>query len=283
MTAVIKLWAPRISPGILLRVPVARIVEVSSPLCPTPVWLDAGGVDPIASMLYWHGLSGWEPETLPVFLGLVSEGMTVVDVGANTGVFSLLAARRSPTVSVHAVEPVPRVYDRLQANVARNGLSNITSHRLALSDCDGVVPMYVPDDDIPVMASLLPEWRPGSDLIDVQACTLDQFMADRHLASVDIIKIDTEGTENTVLAGATKTIRSSKPFVFCEVLEAGDTAEELTAMMASADYLFYLLSSAGPRFVERLVGNQIGSCHNYLFVPRSRIGQAQQLLDLPLR
>ncbi len=108
-------------------------------------------------------------------------------------------------------------------------------------------------------------------------------MADRQLASVDIIKIDTEGTENTVLAGATKTIRSSKPFVFCEVLEAGDTAEELTARMASADYLFYLLSSAGPRLVERLVGNQIGSCHNYLFVPRSRLEQAQQLLDLPLR
>jgi len=275
VTAAIRPWAPKLSPGILLRVPVTRIVEVSSPLCSEPVWLDTGGVDPIASMLYWHGLSGWEPETLPVFLTLVSAGMTVIDVGANTGVFTLLAARRSPAVSVHAVEPVPRVYDLLRANVARNRASNVTSHRLALSDRAGVVPMYVPDDEIPVMASLLPEWRPGSDLIDVQACTLDQFVADQQLVGVDIIKIDTEGTTNT--------LASCKPFIFCEVLEAGDTAEGLTASMASAGYLFYQLSSAGPRPVERLVGNRIGSCHNYLFVPRSRLEQAQELLDLPLR
>lgn len=242
--------------------------------------LDTGGVDPIASMLYWQGISGWEPETLPVFLRLINAGMTVLDVGANTGLFSLLAARRSPSVVVHAVEPVPRVFAALQANVARNGFTNVVCHRLALSDHDGPVSMYVPDDEIPLMASLSPAWRPGSDRIEVDAQTLDQFVGRLNLTDVDVLKIDTEGTESDVLAGATETLLTKRPFVICEVLSEGNTAAHLDEQMTAADYLFFLLGREGPRATERISGNPVGGCHNYLFVPRSRLQRAKLVLAL---
>jgi FkbM family methyltransferase len=280
VTAAIRPWAHSLMPSTLLRIPVKRIVEVQSPYCDGPILLDTAGVDPIASMLYWWGLTGWEPETLPVFLRLIQPGMTVLDVGANTGLFSLLAARRSPTVAVHAVEPVPRVFDMLQANVARNHLANLSCHRLALSDREGSVAMYVPKEEIPVMASLLPQWRPGSDRIDVEAQTLDRFAADLGIRHVDVLKVDTEGTEHDVLAGAAGILSADRPFVVCEVLTAGNTADALTAQLGAADYVFFLLTKEGPRPAERILGNATGGCHNYLFVPRSRLEEARLCLAL---
>lgn len=280
VTSAVRPWAHLLSPRTLLRVPVARIVEVRSPFCDAPVLLDAGGVDPIASLLYWRGSAGWEPETLPVFLRLVNSGMTVLDVGANTGLFSLLGARRAPSVTVHAIEPVPRVFTMLESNVVLNQFTNISCHRLALSDQQGTVTMYVPNDDIPVMSSLLPDWRPGSDRIHVDAQTLDQFVTCRGLTDVDVIKIDTEGTEDAVLAGAQETLSTQQPFVICEVLSAGKTAGALTERLTAAGYRFFLLSQDGPRATDRVLGNPTGGCQNYLFVPRSRLELAQTLLKL---
>lgn len=280
VTAVVKPWARSLSPSTLLRVPVTRVVTVQSAYCEEPVLLDTAGVDPIASMLYWKGCAGWEPETLPVFLRLINSGDTVLDVGANTGLFSLLAARRSSSVAVHAIEPVPRVFALLQANIARNHLTNISCHRLALSNCEGSLPMYVPEDDIPVMASLLPDWRPGSDCIAVDTKTLDQFVTERGITNLGLIKIDTEGTENDVLAGAKTTLSTHRPFVICEVLSAGNTAAALTDQLAAADYLFFLLAENGPRATDRVLGNAVGACPNYLFVPRSRLREARSLLDI---
>lgn len=280
VTAAVKPWAPLMSARTLLRVPVTRVVSVESPYCDGPVLLDAAGTDPIASMLYWHGSEGWEPETLAVFLQLVRPGMTVLDVGANTGLFSLLAARRSPTTVVHAFEPVPRVFAMLEANVARNRLGNVACHRVALSDTTGAVPMYVPAGDVPVMASLLADWRPGSESIEVDSKTVDQFVSEVGVGAVDVVKIDTEGTEHAVLAGARRTLASDQPFVICEVLSVGDNAAAITEQLLAADYLFFLLAEGGPRPAERIVGNPIDGCHNYLFVPRSRLQQARDLLHL---
>ena len=259
--------------------PVNRIVSVRSPLCEAPVLLDAAGIDPIASMLYWRGTEGWEPETLPVFLRLVQPGATVLDVGANTGLFSLLAARRAEGVTVHALEPVPRVFRMLEDNVLRNDVTSIVCHRLALSDTPGTVTMYVPVEDLPIMASMLPEWRSDSEQIEVSAESLDQFVARLGLC-VDVIKIDTEGTEALVLEGARNTLATQQPFVICEVLAAGGTADLLTALITEADYQIFLLAEDGPRATGSVLGNEADGCRNYLFVPHSRIRQAQDLLHV---
>lgn len=279
VTTTIRPLAPRLSVRTLLRLPVSRIVEVESPLCPQPVLLDAAGVDPIASLLYWRGPGGWEPETLPTFLRLVTPGCTVIDVGANTGLFSLLAARRQSDAEVHAIEPVPRVFDMLQRNVALNKLSNLTCHQMALSDISSTVAMYVPREQSPVMASMLPHWRSDVERIDVPARTLDDF-ATELTKPIDVLKIDTEGTEALVLTGGSRTVAKDHPFVICEVLAAGDTADELTDRMKRAGYTIWLLDEAGPRETDRVLGNAPDGCRNYLFIPSLRRAQATELLDI---
>ena len=281
VTATLRPLSHSMSPRTLLRIPVTRIVEVEFPWCEGTLRLDAGSDDPIASMLYWHGSTGWEPETMPVFLRLVSPGMTVLDVGANTGLFSLLAARRSASVQVHAIEPVPGVYSMLRANAERNGLPNITCHRLALSDSDGSVTMYVPREKTPVMASLRPGWREDADQITVLTQTLDQLVEELGLTRVDLIKIDTEGTEDSVLKGAARTLQAHRPFIICEVLAGANTATALAEQLLGADYAFFVLAEDGPRPTHRILGQPVVGCHNYLFVPRSRLPDAQRLLALP--
>jgi FkbM family methyltransferase len=280
LTAAVRPLASGLSVRTLLRLPVARDVEIRSALCAEPIVLDAAGRDPIASLLYWRGIDGWEPETLPVFLRLVTPGATVVDVGANTGLFSLLAARRHHTVAVHAIEPVPRVYDLLSANVLRNGVPNVSCHRLALSDREGTVSMYVPREDVPIMASMLPDWREDSERVDVAAQSLDSFV--RSLESrVDVLKVDTEGTEPLVLAGGLETLARHRPFVICEVLAAGRTADDLTALMTGVDYEMFRLEEDGPRRTDRLHGNEAEGCRNYLFVPHERALEARELTGMP--
>lgn len=279
LTAAVRPLAPSLSTRTLLRLPVARSVEIRSPLCQEPIFLDAAGVDPIASLLYWRGLAGWEPETLPVFLQLVTPGATVIDVGANTGLFTLLASRRDDGVTVHAIEPIPRVFDLLTSNVSHNSAANVVCHRLALSDREGTVAMYVPREDLPIMASMLPKWRADSEAIEVRARTLDEFVGTLG-RSIDVIKIDTEGTESLVLSGGLRTLAADRPFVICEVLAAGHTADDLSALMAGAGYEMFRLEPAGPRWTERLQGNEAEGCRNYLFVPGERVAQARHLLGM---
>ena len=280
LTAAVRPLAPSLSIRTLLRFPVARSVEIRSPLCREPIFLNAAGVDPIASLLYWRGLDGWEPETLPVFLRLVTPGATIVDVGANTGLFTLLASRRDGAVTVHAIEPVPRVFDLLTSNVRRNDAANVVCHQLALSDRQGTVTMYVPREDLPIMASMLPDWRADSEAVEVTTRTLDEFAGALGLA-IDVLKIDTEGTESLVLSGGLRTLATQRPFVICEVLAAGETADDLTALMAGVDYDMFRLEEGGPQRTERLEGNEAEGCRNYLFVPRERVAEAFDLLGRP--
>lgn len=280
LTAAVKPLAPTLSTRTLLRLPVARSVEVRSPLCREPIFLDAAGVDPIASLLYWRGLDGWEPETLPVFLHLVTPDSTVVDVGANTGLFTLLAARRDSSVTVHAIEPVPRVFDLLTANVSRNEASNVRCHQLALSDREGTATMYVPLEDLPVMASMLPDWRADVETVEVSTRTLDQFVGTLG-RSVDVLKIDAEGTESLVITGGLQTLATDRPFVICEVLAADHTADALAMLMAGVDYQMFYLEQSGPRRVGRLGGNGAEGCRNYLFIPGERVANALELLGMP--
>ena len=280
MTAAVKPVARFLPPQALLRLPVTRSVHVRSPLCEEGIVLQSCGVDLIASTLYWHGLAGWEPETLPVFLRLVQAGSTVLDVGANTGLFSLLAAQRAPGVRVHAVEPVPRVFQMLEDNVRSNRLQNVTCHRLALGDHEGTVSMYVPREDVPIMASLLPGWRTDSECVEVESQTLDQLVARLGLGAVDVLKIDAEGAETLVLSGARDTLSALRPFVVCEVLAAAHTAHDLTAILNRVGYRSFILGAKGPQPTDRVVGHSADGWRNHLFVHRSRMEEARALLNL---
>src|SRR5262249_58762655 len=109
-------------------------VHVRIPGCPRRMSLNTyggAGKDRIALKLGRQGVFGYEPECMQVFLRLLANTRFFVDVGANTGLYALVAAIQDPARRVVAFEPVPEIHDMLRANIALNRLANLTAGALA--------------------------------------------------------------------------------------------------------------------------------------------------------
>lgn len=129
-----------------------------------------------------------------------------VDVGANVGVYSLLAASRVGAEGVvHAFEPMQRAFDRLTENIAINGLRQVHPHRMALSDVTGMVRLTEPGDD--ALVGIAAAGMEGGDE-HVCCSTLDAVLGD---APISMIKLDVEGAEPLVLRGARNHLRAGNP------------------------------------------------------------------------
>ncbi|HVL06203.1 MAG TPA: FkbM family methyltransferase [Acidimicrobiales bacterium] len=273
VTRAVRPLAPFLGQDALMHLPVAGVVEVCPPGTDGPaILMGNDGNDRIAAMLFWRrGVDGREPTTIRTFLRLVSPGSTVLDVGANSGLFSLLAARRHPTVTVHAIEPVARVFSVLESNVALNGLSNVTCHRMACSDRSGTATLHVPAGEaVPVMASLLAGWPDTPAREEQVACTtIDELGVE-----ADVVKIDAEGSEDAVLRGARATLAEQRPFVLAEVLGRPGLAGSVTAALAEHDYRFFRLGPRGVTPCDEIAGGtDDDENHNYLFAHASRLSE----------
>lgn len=145
----------------------------------------------------------YEPLETAFLQRLLSPGMTFVDVGANWGYFSLVAANRvGDTGRVISLEPHPRMAATLRTNVTANGLRTITVKQVAVADKSGTLSLTAFDEtsdnfgvsrvnDCTTVASRF------------QACsqTLDSVLDEGAVERVDLVKIDVEGAEDLVLAG----------------------------------------------------------------------------------
>ena len=142
-----------------------------------------------------------EQDEMGFALHVLRRGDVFVDIGANVGSYTVLAA--SLGARVVAVEPIPGTFDRLIANVRLNGMeSSVTAHRVGLSDRNGSLRFTTDYDTVNhVMGET--ENLPGTD---VAVVTLDSILTG---VSPALIKIDVEGHELPVLIGAGRTLESS--------------------------------------------------------------------------
>jgi FkbM family methyltransferase len=176
-------------------------------------------------------LSGeFERFELSLFEQVLRPEMTVLDIGANIGIYSINAARRIRPGRVYAFEPVPENVSLLERNIGLNGLDNVDVVRNAVGERQGVVPIFlsrtIGSHSLARMNALgIVGRRPrrgtsGEDWpehLDVPMITIDQFVADRSL-DVSVIKMDIEGYEGFACAGARETL-SKRPVFFMEFSE----------------------------------------------------------------
>lgn len=227
------------------------------------------GFDDVSQALYWRGLAAREPATMAAFVALLDSCGTFIDVGANIGVYALVAAALDPQRRVHALEPVPRVFERLQANIAAGAATNVRAHALALSSRRGTLTLYVPKVRVPTAASSLEGFRDRAEPLPVPAMTLDEFVREQKIESVDLIKIDTEATEHEVLAGACQTLRRDEPIVICEVLK-GRTERQLQPLLEPLGYTFWWITPRGLIRKPTIEGDGTYENTEYLFLTEAR-------------
>ena len=155
------------------------------------------------------------------FMNWLQPGMTVVDVGANFGYFTVLAARaEGPGGVIHAFEPEPQNFALLQTNVAATGYSDrVQTHRMALGDAPGELLLFTDSANLG-NHSLFKENVPDSaGALNVEVIALDAWL-DR-LPKVDLIKIDVQGFEARALRGAIRLLERDRPRILMEVWPEG--------------------------------------------------------------
>ena len=157
----------------------------------------------------------WEPEEIKLFLDLLPEHDAVVDVGANIGLYTCLAASNGKFTV--AVEPSPRNVRYLLRNLVENSLKDVLVYPMGLADTSGVKVLY----GYGGMASFVNGWGHSERGEPVSTTTLDELLGSRFHGERLLVKVDVEGYESDVLRGATATLkREPRPTWLVEILQS---------------------------------------------------------------
>lgn len=166
------------------------------------------------------GLVGgcYEPLQLAVFKALCHLSSTVIDVGANVGLYACTAARNLPADGlVIAFEPIPDNFSYLEANLAQNTqVPEVRIEQMALGEDDRTATIHL-DDQIG-KHSISKSNTNGGDgqSLDVAMRSLDSYYKQASISQVDLIKIDVEGCDGYVLHGGKSILDQLKPTIFVE-------------------------------------------------------------------
>lgn len=223
----------------------------------------------------------YEPATTAVIKGLLRPGDTFVDVGANAGYFSLLAADCvGRNGSVFAFEPVPHTHKLLTDNLVLNGVPRCEVSDVAVSNSDGKCEMFVGPRDHSGVSSFR-KLDEAIATVQVSTAKLDTFLPDG--LWVDLVKIDVEGAECHVLEGMTAILERCHPHVVAEItpnfLEAmGRSTNDVERLIKPLGYRMFAIEHAGLRPLEKLSDNR-GSQFNALITIKPSLPASLRVLD----
>lgn len=155
----------------------------------------------------------WEPDLTRFIADRLGEGDVFVDVGANVGYYSLLAAECvGADGEVVAVEASPSVCAEFQRNVERNNVSSrVRLENKAASAQAGTLTVYSGPARNTGMTSTVPSRGADTPECEVEARPLDDILSSKDCSKIRLIKIDVEGAEPHVIAGMTRLIPQLAP------------------------------------------------------------------------
>jgi FkbM family methyltransferase len=166
----------------------------------------------------------WEYPVTELLKAVLQPGMCFLDVGANVGYYSIVAAARC--AQVYAFEPVPKLFEALKQNVALNPGFNIFLQPVALARYTRPTTFFVVNDPANQGLSSLNE-SPEAVAITIQAQTLDDFVREQNLQRLDLMKVDVEGAEEQVFQGGAAILGSeAAPDIIFEC-HPGATSDEM--------------------------------------------------------
>lgn len=235
--------------------------------------LSSGGT--LENKVFWYGINGYEPESIIPWIYFSKNTNTIVDIGANVGIYSLVSSAINKKASIINFEPSDSIYKMLVDNISVNKFANIISNKTGISDNTGTLLFYDIDAQNHTSASFsadkIKNIDPTVKLIEhqVEVITLDDYIAKNNIAKIDLIKIDVELFEKQVLLGAINCLKNHRPIVFFEVL-TDEVSKSLQEILSSLNYSLYHLNIENSKpnavKVDVLYVNQQG-LWNFLAIP----------------
>lgn len=197
----------------------------------------------IENELFWAGIeNAWEKVSFDLWMKLSQEASVVMDIGANTGVYSLISRALNSSAKVYGFEPVTRVKEKYQGNVNLNGWQDsIMVSEVALSSADGKAMIYDSMEEHVYSVTVSKDLSlDGVETTEVEIRTqrLDTFIETNGVDRIDLMKIDVETHEPEVLEGMGKYLERFRPSILIEIL-SDEVGQKVQAMLEGKGYLYY--------------------------------------------
>jgi len=228
--------------------------------------------------------NGFEETEMRFVERLLRPGMTVLDIGAHHGLYTLLTAKRvGQRGRVIAFEPSPRECRRLAKHVRVNRCRNVQVEACAVGDAPGEAQLFMVDGYRDWGNSLRPPAVPEPTRpVRVAVRSLDEVLTARGIEQVDFIKLDAEGGELAVLRGAKRLLQTGRrPAILAEVEDIrtrpwGYPAREIMQLLARWDYRWFALSEMGTLYPVSPDAETYEA--NFVALPSERAEEFQRLL-----
>jgi FkbM family methyltransferase len=203
--------------------------------------------------LYFRG--GYEVEYCKHWKRLAQQAEIIFDVGANVGLYSLLAAEANPQAQIHAFEPTREILTILQSNIELNGIENITVNAVGVGSHAGkaILRQDKGSDGANEGTNFVVDTETMSQTSDrfVSLMPLDDYCEQQGLDRIDLIKMDIEGGEYQALMGAQRLLRAQRiGCLFIEFAEwaaqrSGSSLSQLRTLLEENGYSLNRLTSRG--------------------------------------
>jgi FkbM family methyltransferase len=159
----------------------------------------------------------WENLSLQQFFRNIDNQrkLTIVDVGAQSGLYSLFA-KFLPNSTFYSFEPYSPTFDLLNENLILNNIKNVNTYNMGLSNNSGYATLNtcISHNGLHTMGNVLKRFQDVNQ-INIKTITMDDFFFKNDIP-IDYLKIDTEGFEYWILMGGIKTINKYKPIIQLE-------------------------------------------------------------------
>ena len=225
----------------------------------------------IENELFWHGIeNAWERTSFKLWKRFCAEANVIFDIGANTGVYSLIAGSVNSKAKIYAFEPVKSVYEKLNKNIELNAFrNNVKTFETALSDYTGEAIIYLEKNAEHVLSVTVNKTFMGDDVEQrtevIKTIRLDEFIENEKIESIDLMKIDVETHEPEVLEGMGIYLSRFRPVILIEILN-DEIGARVQHIIQGLNYRFYNIDEKTDTITE-VKSITRSSFFNYLLCP----------------
>lgn len=213
-----------------------------------------------------------EENDLKLFVNLSKSSSCIVDIGANSGLYSILGSYANPKAKIYSIEPYSINVKRLKKNIELNKCGNIYVEQIGIGDRKGSIMLNVPENnsftdvssmDIEFSKKVYPNTKWKTENINID--TLDNFRT-THQLKVDLIKCDVEGFEMKVFEGMNNLLNADRPVVIFECFLDEERKTFFNAVLKKYNYFVYLILAEGLIYLDNGFEDNVDGL-NYLITP----------------
>ena len=205
----------------------------------------------------------------------LQEGDVFFDIGANVGSFSLIASKQVQSAGkVYAFEPVHQTFKQLTYNYSLNQFTQTTLIRKAVANKNGQIELNVSDQSNTGMSSILNHDAENGKIEIVPCITLDDFVVENKISTINLIKMDIEGAEYLALQGMSHILQHIRPDIMVElnksIIQKNPAQhQKLLTLMASYQYKLKGIDREGNKCEAN--ATNMNDSENFLFIPQEHL------------